>query len=157
MQTVTISQAETPMHYEGARRLMLDHATALGDDFYHGGFEDELAQLPVMYGPPGGLLLVAQEGEAVIGCVAYRDRGEGVCEMKRLYVRPEARGRQLGRQLVVAIVDRAREAGYRRMVLDTLPTMLAAQALYREIGFVVIEPYYDNPIPNVTYLALDLG
>lgn len=148
-----ITVATTEREFEIARTLFREHAEALGCHFCFVGFEEELRDVPKVYGPPGGLLLLADE---TLGCVCYRDMGDGVCEMKRLYVRPEARGRALGRALVDEIVARAAAAGYLEMRLDTLPSMHAAYSLYEQKGFVKIEPYYDNPIPDVTFMSLDL-
>lgn len=148
--------ATTAQDFEHARTLFREHADALGCDFCFVGFEQELVDVPKVYGPPGGLLLLVVEGDSVLGCVGYRDLGGEVCEMKRLYVRPAARGRSFGRILVDESVSRAALSGYREMRLDTLPSMQAALALYRQKGFVEIELYYENPIPDVTFMALDL-
>jgi ribosomal protein S18 acetylase RimI-like enzyme len=142
--------------FDDARTLFREHAAALGCHFCFVGFEQELADLPTVYAPPRGVLLLAIDGEELHGCVGFRDLGDGVCEMKRLFVRPAARGRAYGRQLVDEIVARAAAVGYREMRLDTLPSMQAAFALYRQKGFVEIEPYYDNPVPDVTFMSLDL-
>ena len=107
-----------------------------------------------MYGAPSGCLLLASRGEEWLGCCALRRFDADVCEMKRLYLQPAARGADLGRRLAEGVVDKARVLGYRRMVLDTLEGMTAAQTLYRSLGFREIEPYYFNPTAGVCYMEL---
>ncbi len=154
--TATIRIADSPADIDQARTLIVEYSRTLGEDFCLLGFDKELAALGQMYGHPGGVLLLAFDEGTPVGCIAYRAHGEGVCEMKRLYVRPSARGHKLGRRLTEDLVAHARAAGYRRMILDTLPTLQAAVSLYRTLGFVETPPYYDNPIPGVVYMALEL-
>ncbi len=156
MNTATVRIAESPSDFDQARELIVEYSKTLGEEFCLLGFDNELATLDQMYAPPGGVLLLAYADESPVGCIAYRRYGEGVCELKRLYVRPQARGHRLGRRLVDDLVTHARAAGYIRMILDTLPTLHAAQSLYRKHGFVETPPYYDNPVPNVVFMALDL-
>jgi GNAT superfamily N-acetyltransferase len=107
--------------------------------------------------PPRGRLLLAFDNEQLAGCVALRQIGDGVCEMKRLFVRPDFQGRGLGRRLVDAIVSEAKDIGYKRMRLDTLPPkMNKAIALYQSSGFKDIQPYYDNPVPGARFMEMDL-
>ena len=137
---------------ELARALFREYADSLGVDLSFQGFEDELAALPGGY----DAVLVARIGGDAAGCVGVRPLEPGVCEMKRLYVRPFARGTGLGRALAEAAITRARELGYGRMRLDTLPSMGAAQELYRSLGFVEIAPYRHNPIAGSSFLELEL-
>jgi len=150
-------QAESVDEIERARELFKDYASGLGIDLCFQDFDKELAQLPGDYVPPTGRLFLALEDGAAVGCVALRSIGDGVCEMKRLYVRPEFRGTGLGRKLAAAVIEAARELGYDRMRLDTLPgKMDRAIAMYRSLGFEKIEPYYDNPVPSAVFMELIL-
>lgn len=152
-------QAKSGEEIQEARRLFKEYAAWLGVDFALclQNFEQELADLPGEYAPPGGRLFLALENDQVAGCVAIRKIGADSCEMKRFYVRPALRGQGLGRTLAEKIIEAAREIGYARMRLDTLPRRMApAIATYRSLGFKTIEPYYDNPIEGVVFLELEL-
>ncbi len=139
------------------RRLFGEYIDSLGLDLSFQGVEAELADLPGKYAPPDGAVLLAWQAGAPVGCVALRPLATaGECEMKRLYLRPEARGQALGLRLSEAIIEVARGAGYRRMRLDTLQRLATALALYRGLGFRETESYYHNPIDGVVYMALDL-
>ena len=152
-----IHQAVSPQDTERVRELFREYADWLKVDLCFQGFERELATLPGDYAPPHGRLLLAYHHEKPVGCVALRRIDATTGEIKRLYVRPEARGRHTGRRLVEQMIAAAREIGYRRLVLDTLPQMAEAGELYRSFGFREIPGYYANPLPGVVYFALDLG
>ena len=153
----TIREAETATDIAQVRELFLEYQATLGVDLCFQGFAEELAALPGNYARPAGRLLLASSGSAVTGVVALRPILSTDCEMKRLYVRASGRGAGLGRQLTEALISEARLAGYSRVLLDTLPTMTSAQALYRSMGFVEIAPYCHNPIAGTRYMALDLS
>ena len=138
------------------RELFLEYGASLDFDLCFQGFDGELAVLPGAYGPPRGRLFLASADGKLAGGVGLRPLGADTSEMKRLYVRPEFQGRGLGRRLAEATIEAAREIGYRRMRLDTIANMCAAQALYRSLGFTEIPPYYDNPLEGVVYFELKL-
>ncbi len=150
---IVIRDARWPPDRAVVRTLFLDYARGLGIDLDFQHFDAELETLPGKYAPPAGRLLLAWRDDAALGCVALRPIGGDTCEMKRLYVRPEARGMQLGRRLAERICDEARAAGYARICLDTLPTLLAARHLYESLGFEPVEPYVFNPLPGAMFLG----
>ncbi len=152
-----IKQAQTPEELEEARRLFREYEVFLGVDLCFQGFEDELAGLPGKYAPPCGALLIGISKGKTVGCVAVRPLDGEVCEMKRLYVKPDARGLGLGRQLAQEIIGVATALGYSLMRLDTLDRLTEAMRLYETIGFQRSGPYYDNPLPGVVYWELDLA
>ncbi len=139
------------------RRYAAEFAGSIAESLSLQGFELELAGLPGRYGPPGGCLLLAMDGGLLAGCVAVRGLDPTTCEMKRLFVVPEYRGQRLGWRMVEEVVLRARSLGYARMLLDTLPEMAEAIRLYRTLGFVETDRYWDNPITRTIYLEKDLG
>jgi len=136
--------------------LFREYQQSLGVDLCFQDFEAELAALPGAYAPPRGVLLLARSNNKALGCVALRPMAGEVCEMKRLYVRPSARGLALGRSLALAVIEFARAAGYQRMRLDTLDRLHEAMQLYRSLGFQACAPYYDNPLSGVVFQELDL-
>jgi carbonic anhydrase len=153
---VRLIQAHVAERVGQARELFKEYAASLGVDLCFQNFERELAELPGDYAPPSGRLLMATEGVRVAGCVALRKIDDETCEMKRLYVRSEFRGKGVGKILVNAILSEARAIGYQRMRLDTLPEMKEAIALYRSLGFRPIPAYRHNPVAGALFLELSL-
>ena len=151
-----ICQALTPQQLAQSRTLFEEYAAWLGIDLAFQGFAAELAGLPGVYAPPRGRLLLALEGSEAAACVALRPMEEGVCEMKRLFVRPAYRGQGLGRRLAEQIIEEARVIGYARMRLDTLPAMQAAVRLYEVLGFVRCAAYYETPLPETIFMQVEL-
>ena len=154
---VHLDAAEAPDEIDACRGLFREYAAGLGFELTFQGFEREVAELPGEYAPPRGRLLLARAGGNAVGCVGVRPLDAHACEMKRLYVAPAARGSGLGRRLALAAIEAARELGYERMRLDTVPSMTEAHALYESLGFREIEPYRHNPVPGTRYLELQLG
>ena len=151
------SQAESPAQVAQARELFLEYAQSLGFSLCFQNFDQELADLPGDYGPPAGRLLLVQYEGQLAGCVALHKLEDGICEMKRLYLRPQFRGKGLGRAIADRIIAEARQIGYTRMRLDTVePVMKDAVAMYRRIGFREIAPYCNNPIAGALYMELEL-
>ncbi|MGB2768126.1 MAG: GNAT family N-acetyltransferase [Candidatus Zixiibacteriota bacterium] len=150
-------QADSEEYLPQARELLMEYAVSLGFDLHFQEFKKELAEFPGEYAPPDGRLLLAMHDEQLAGCVALRKISEGVCEIKRLYVRPEFRKKGIGKELATAIIEEAREIGYKHMRLDTVPFMKEAIALYRSLGFKEIESYRYNPIEGAKFMELDLS
>jgi len=153
-----IVAAESPAEIRDAAKLFREYAASLGIDLSFQDFESEVSSLPGVYAPPSGrlLLLLTESSREPAGCVALRRIDDTICEMKRLYLRPQFRGSGAGTALANAVIHAAREIGYSRMRLDTLPQMHDAQALYVRLGFREISPYCFNPIPGTRYFELDL-
>ncbi len=153
---VKLVAAEDGAQVERVRGLFAEYGESTGLDLCFQNFGEELAGLPGDYAPPAGRLILATADGQPAGCVALRRFSDGVCEMKRLYVRPACRGLRLGRRLAEAVVAAAREIGYERMRLDTLPSMKEAIALYRSLGFAEIDAYTYNPVEGALYFELIL-
>jgi len=151
-----ITEARWPDDRATVETLFREYVSSLAEDISFQNVGDELASLPGKYARPGGVVLIARDGADAAGAIAYRMVEPGVAEMKRLYVRPAFRGSGLGRELANELIEDARARGYRTMLLDTLASMSSARALYRDLGFVPVAPYYDNPLPGVLYMALEL-
>jgi len=151
MSDPVVAAAQGPEDLAHIRDLFLEYARSLDFSLCFQGFDEELAALPGKYAPPEGALLLARVDGAVAGAVGLRPLGDGTCEMKRLYVRPEFRGTGAGRRLAERIVAIGGECGYRAMRLDTLASMEAARALYGSLGFREIPAYYDNPLCGALY------
>ncbi|MDT4896481.1 MAG: hypothetical protein QOH25_1558 [Acidobacteriota bacterium] len=150
-------QAESVSEISEARELFLEYSEWLGLDLCFQNFEQELAELPGRYALPDGRLLLAVSGGQVAGCVGLRRINDGVCEMKRLYVRPKFRGLGIGRAMAVHLIEEARQLDYAQMRLDTLPKQMGeAIKMYRSLGFREIEPYYHNPVAGALFLELTL-
>jgi epoxyqueuosine reductase QueG/predicted GNAT family acetyltransferase len=151
-----ILKVETGKDIETVTNLFEEYADSLGFDLCFQNFEEELAALPGEYAPPEGSLLLARYRDGIAGCVGLRKLSEGVCEMKRLYVKPRFRGLKIGRALAEAIIEKARNSGYTCMRLDTVPSMQAARALYVSLGFKEISAYRYNPIEGTVFMELKL-
>jgi putative acetyltransferase len=155
VKSISLFQAESPAHIAQARELFLEYASSLGFSLCFQNFDKELASLPGDYAPPEGRLLLAEYEFQPAGCVALHKLSDGICEMKRLYLRPQFRGKGLGRLLADRIIAEARQIGYHHMRLDTVePVMKDAVAMYRKIGFREIAPYRANPMPGTLYMEL---
>lgn len=151
-----IVEAHTEEHLETLRKLFREYADSLGFDISFQNFEKELAELPGDYAPPAGRLYLAIEGKRSAGCIALRKLSVDDCEMKRFYVCPLFRGKGVGKRLAAALIGEARQIGYKRMLLDTVPSMKRAIVLYRALGFKPIPPYRHNPIAGASFMELVL-
>ena len=151
-----VDEARTGADIEAVRRLFVEYAAELTVDLGFQRFDEELAGLPGAYARPAGRLLLARDGDEVVGCVALRRFAGAACEMKRLYVRPGRRRGGTGRVLAVALVAEARAIGYRSMLLDTLSHMIPAVTLYESLGFRHRDSYYDTPLAGTVFMELVL-
>ncbi len=153
---IRIENADTLLLLPQVRGLFVEYSQSIGVDLFFQGLAQELASLPGDYAQPTGRLLLAYQDDRAIGCGALRPIENGVCEMKRLYVRPEIRGAGAGSALMQSLMRSAKEIGYRKLRLDTLPLMATAIAIYRSHGFKEIPPYRENPVPGALFFELDL-
>jgi GNAT superfamily N-acetyltransferase len=155
----SIAPVRIPDDLAAVVRLFRAYASSLDIDLSYQDFEAEMQAMPGKYAPPAGELLLARSSDGTpVGCVGLRPiEPRGCCEMKRLYVAPEGRGAGLGERLVAAVVREAERIGYREMRLDTLPSMSGAMALYRKLGFVPMEPYYDTPVIGTIFMRRSLA
>ena len=151
-----IDFADSVTDFDVARNLFIDYAESLEFSLSFQGFEEELEHLPGKYAAPGGCILLAWDDLDCVGCAGMRPLSDNVCEMKRLYVKPVYRGTGLGRLLAEKIVQLGREKKYSRMQLDTLNSMHSAVGLYKSLGFVETDQYYNNPHPEVVFFELNL-
>lgn len=157
VKSLVFSQAESPWQIAQARELFLEYEKSLGFSLCFQSFDQELAGLPGHYAPPDGRLLLAEYEGQLAGCVALHTLGAGICEMKRLYLRPQFRGQGLGRAVADRILSEARQIEYERIRLDTVePVMKDAVTMYRRLGFQEIAPYCANPIAGALYMELAL-
>jgi len=145
-----------PADLAAIREMLHEYAAWIGLDLSFQHFAQEVQGLPGDYEPPAGALLIARVDDEPAGMVALRRKSDARCEMKRLFVRSEARGLGLGRQLAERIIAEAIARGYAEIILDTLPMMKDAQRMYERFGFVDIEPYYDSPVEGTRFMLLDL-
>ena len=150
---ILVAPVETPDELDVVKSLFRAYVDWLGIDLSYQGFEEELAGMPGKYAPPGGALFVAKAADGkILGCVGLRAfDDQGRCEMKRLYVLPEGRGKRVGSALVGRVIEAAAGAGYSEMLLDTLPTMTGAIKLYRAAGFEEVPAYYETPIRETVF------
>ena len=153
---IQIVNAREQDQYQKVRKLFVQYADSLDFDLEFQGFSQELATLPGQYAPPDGCILLAEESVRFVGCVALRPLEDKICEMKRLYVKPDYRGRGIGRMLACSIIDRAREIGYAKMRLDTIATMQEARRLYHSLEFQNIKAYRYSPLDEPSFMELEL-
>ena len=156
MTAVELVRVDSPALWADARNLVEEYAASLGFDLAFQDFQHELESLASEYGPPHGSFLLARHDGLWIGCGGLRRISDATCEMKRLYVTPAGRGRGVGRAIAEALVAHARGLGYGEMLLDTVPAMVEAQAIYRRLGFVPTDPYRFNPLPGASFWRLQL-
>jgi GNAT superfamily N-acetyltransferase len=154
---IQIIEAVTDSDYSTAKELFLEYASELGFDLCFQNFEEELKQLRMQYGKPTGILYLVKHADNFAGCAGVRKLSEGICELKRMYLRHSLRGKGAGRLLLNRTFEGARKLGYGIMRLDTLPRMAAAIALYEKSGFREIEPYRLNPVEGAKYFEKNLS
>lgn len=159
---IKINRVRSVKDIQSAREIFIDYANWLardhGIDLAFQNIDDELEQLPGKYSPPGGeILLASNDVNCVIGVIAVRPYEDSICEIKRLFVLPHARGHSLGKRLISQIINIAIDANYKRAILDTAAFMHAAQNLYEQFGFTDIPAYYNNPVPGMRFMGVDLN
>lgn len=157
MSQTEIIEATSPEDYATGKTLIEEYAAALGVALCFQNFSEEILNLSKHYGPPSGCLLLARSNADIIGCVALRSQAVAVCEMKRLYVRPQFRGQGLGRRLAESAISHAQRLSYSQLVLETLPSMTEAQSLYASLGFREVQDQRAKPLDGVRYLARALA
>lgn len=150
--TIKLTIAESEAHFEDGKKLFREYAASLQIDLAFQRFEEELDTVQEQYGPPSGALVLAYADERAVGCAGVRNKGQGIAELKRMYVQPEFRGHQLGRLLLERSVLMAKDLGYGKLRLDTLASMTGARRLYESFGFGIIPAYYDNPHEDAIYM-----
>ena len=155
--TMQIIEAHSIDRLKTIRQLFTEYVNGLEIELCFQNFKQELESLPGKYAPPDGRLLLALQDDQAVGCGALRKFEQGICEMKRLYVRPQFRGQRAGRKLAEALIEAARQIGYQRMVLDTLSSMKEAICLYESLSFCRTAPYYHNPSPRAVFMQLELS
>jgi putative acetyltransferase len=154
---ITYKISVTEKDFADAKELFLEYKETLNFDLCFQKFSEEISDLPAQYSEPKGCIILCYENDKPIGCVGLRKFAEGVCEMKRLYLRKEARGKGIGRILAEKIIDKAKGLGYKKMQLDTLEKMKEAIPLYKSMGFKEISPYRYNPLDGVVYMELKIN
>jgi ribosomal protein S18 acetylase RimI-like enzyme len=155
--TILIFEAKTQKDIDSAKSLFIEYANSLNFDLCFQGFDEEIATLPGKYSQPEGIIYLARHNNSIAGCIALRKLEEGICEMKRLYVRPEFRGHKIGKHLCDKLFERARSIGYQKMRLDTIShQMKDAIKLYKSYGFYEIPAYYNNPQEGVVFMEIQL-
>jgi putative acetyltransferase len=151
-----IRQAQFPTDTSAIVALVREYAAWLGIDMGWQNFEQEMAQIESVYSLPKGLFWVVRDGAKLVGCVGLKHLDATTAEVKRLYVQPAFRGQQLGEKLMLMLTDTARELGYQRLVLDTVPQTVFAQSVYQRMGFTPIAQYYDGPTLATQFFELPL-
>jgi ribosomal protein S18 acetylase RimI-like enzyme len=150
--TIKLIIAESEADFEDGKKLFREYAASLPIDLAFQRFEEELDTVQEQYGPPSGVLVLAYADERAVGCAGVRNKGQGIAELKRMYVQPEFRGYQLGRLLLERSAEMAKDLGYEKLRLDTLASMTGARRLYESFGFGIIPAYYDNPHEDAIYM-----
>jgi len=148
--------ARHPSEYLAAQNLIREYADSLGFSLDFQNFEQEIDQLTSYYGPPTGAIVLTKAQEEYVGCTCVRNLGDGIAEIKRMYVKPNFRGQGFGRQMLLKAIEEAKRLGYRFLRLDTIPDMESAIRLYLSVGFYEIEDYTYNPIPGARFMEYKL-